>query len=99
MKALRVNHLTMDGPAPCLKLPGAFTKNKQQATLPLRPDFAGELRDWILDERLSPGDVVLPVGRDVAKHLKRDLRAAGIPVTDDQGRIFDFHAFRKCTGT
>jgi len=27
------------------------------------------------------------------------LRAAGIPVTDDQGRIFDFHAFRKCTGT
>lgn len=99
LKALRVNHMSLDGNGPFLRLPGAFTKNKQQATLPLLPDFAVELRDWIRDEGISPGGVVFPVGPDVAKHLKRDLRAAGIPVIDDQGRIFDFHALRKCTGT
>ena len=30
------------------------------------------------------------------KQFKRDLKAAGIPYRDDQGRQFDFHALRYC---
>jgi integrase len=99
LKALRVYHLSLDGDHPRLVLPGQLTKNKQAAHLPLRADFATELRDWIRVARRSREDLVFQVGRDVAKHLKRDLKAAGIPIVDEKGRVFDFHALRKCTAT
>ncbi len=99
LRSMRVSHLVLDDGDPRVTLPGTLTKNGLPAKLPLRHDFAGELRTWIEDERLSRGDVVFPVGRDVAKHLRRDMEAANIPRVDDNGRIFDFHALRKCMGT
>lgn len=99
LKSLQVHHISLNGAAPSINLPGEFTKNKRQASLPLRPELAADLNDWIRAEGLSASDKVFPVGKDLVKHLKRDLRAAGIPIFDSQGRVFDFHAFRKCTAT
>jgi integrase len=99
LRALRVCHLELDGDEPRLVLPGELTKNGRAARLPLRSGFAAELRRWIEDAGRGKGDLVFRVGRDVAKHLKRDLRAAGLPIRDEKGRVFDFHALRKCMGT
>lgn len=99
LRALKVHHLRLMGDEPSLTLPGNMTKNKEDADIPLRRDFASELLAWIEGEGMRGTDTVFPVGRDVAKHLKRDMRAAGIPIVDERGRVFDFHAFRKCTGT
>jgi hypothetical protein len=33
------------------------------------------------------------------KILKRDLRAAGMPIEDDNGRVIDVHALRHTTAT
>ena len=99
LRSMQVCHLLLKRADPKAALPGSITKNKQAANLPLRPDLASDLREWIESEGLAASDKVFPVGRDVAKHLKRDMRAAGIPVVDDRGRIFDFHALRKCTAT
>jgi integrase len=99
LRAMQVKHVILDGDDARVMLPGTLTKNGRPAKLPLRSDLASDLRAWIRDEHLTSNDPIFPVGRDVAKHLKRDLRAAGIPLVDENGRIFDFHAFRKCTAT
>jgi integrase len=31
--------------------------------------------------------------------LRNNLRLAGVREADPQGRVFDFHSFRKCTAT
>ena len=50
LAALTVADVLLEEPQPVIVLPGADAKNGQRATLPLRPDVAGELRAWI-DER------------------------------------------------
>jgi len=53
LKALRVNHLTLDGPVPCLKLPGAFTKKSSKPRFRCGPTLPGSCGTgfWTKDSR------------------------------------------------
>jgi integrase len=100
LRQLRVRHLHLDAqPSPYLDLPGQYTKNGEPAKLLLVPALAMELKEWIADMGKQEDDVVFVVPPEVVKVYKRDLKAAGIPYKDGEGRVADFHALRKTTNT
>jgi integrase len=99
LRAMRVKHLFLSGDHPHIALPGALTKNGQDAAIPLPPVLVEQLRDWT--QGMDPADAVFRVPKydELLKCLKKDLAFAGIPYRDDRGRVFDFHSLRKSLGT
>ncbi len=98
--ALQVSHLHLDAePYPYLHLPSEHTKNGERARLLLVPAFADELRQWVAETRRQPGDLLFSVRNEMVKTLKADLKAAGLPFRDEQGRVADFHALRMTADT
>lgn len=77
----------------------AYTKNGQEAVIPLRPELAADLKKHLA--------LILPLGKafpgmqrnNGAEMLVVDLKAAGIPVVDESGRILDFHSLRHTFGS
>src|SRR5262249_2144562 len=49
----------------------------------------------------AEGDLLfdVPAYSQTCKLLRKDLKKAGIPYQDANGRYCDFHAFRKCTAS
>lgn len=94
---LRVRHLCLDDATPTIRLEGQFTKNKQEAVLPLLPFLADLLRERCRD--LPKDAKVIGVSPKINVRIRKDLAAAGIPFRDDSGRYADFHALRKCCAT
>jgi integrase len=92
LESLRVQHLDLAGAM--LHLPGQFTKNGEDATLPLREDLVEDLRIWLAQTGKRPGDAVFDVPERMNKILRRDLAWAGIPYRDEHERVFDFHSLR-----
>lgn len=99
LESLEVRHLTLDGPRPCVSLPGAETKNSKAADIPLRQDLATDLKQWIEATGKTGANKVFRVPVELVKILKRDLKLAGIPYRDEHGRTFDVHALRHTTST
>jgi integrase len=101
LSVLRVCDLQLDGLALAARLPGSVTKNGRDATIPLTPELAAALREWITEAGRAGTDAVfnVPGYSSVMRAWKKDLRGAGIPYRDDRGRVFDFHSLRKCLGT
>ena len=68
----------LDGEPPTVCCLGAYTRNGEQATLPLRPDLTAALRKWmdgrLADGRLWPGRWAS--SRAAAEMIRRDLAAA-----------------------
>ncbi|HUS48406.1 MAG TPA: tyrosine-type recombinase/integrase, partial [Phycisphaerae bacterium] len=82
-----------DGPT--VTCAAAYTKNGQEAVLPLRPDLAAALSAWVGDKA---ADVPLWPGtwakKASAKMIRVDLEAAGIEYKDASDRYADFHSLR-----
>ena len=95
LRELRVNFLDLDAPLPVLEVPGRVTKNGQDATFLLRPDFVDDLREWVRTTGLKDGDRLFHVPTNYLRFFKKDLKFAGIEYRDAKGRYFDFHALRK----
>lgn len=96
-----VGDLSLEGPQPFIRLTGDRTKNSQDAVVPLSPEMAAALKDWVADTGKKPADLLfrVPNYSTVMRNWKKDLAAAGIPYQDGQGRYFDFHSLRKCLGS
>lgn len=62
----------------------AYSKNKKESTLPLRPDAAMELKQCFAGK--SPTAQAFNVPDKTAKMFRADLKAAGIPYVDESGR-------------
>jgi hypothetical protein len=75
----------------------AYAKNGQTATLPLPPDVASDLAEWVQD--MPSGSPIFPLPGRGADMLKIDLQAAGIDYRDASGLVFDFHSLRCQTAT
>jgi hypothetical protein len=73
------------------------TKNKNLATLPLRPDTAAQLRVFLVGKKRDAPVFDVPV--NTAPMIKADEADAGIPYVDEEGRYADFHALRHTTGS
>jgi site-specific recombinase XerC len=73
-----------------------YTKNGQEAELPLRRDVAARVRTWLASkpaaEPVWPGKWAAQ--RHGAEMIRIDLTAADIEAEDDRGRVVDFHALR-----
>ena len=76
---------------------GAYAKNKKLAVLPLRPDTAELIREYVQGK--MPHIQLFKLTDKTAEMLRFDLEAAGIPYTDESGKVFDFHALRHQFGT
>lgn len=100
ISALKVRNVHL-GSAPCVRLSGKETKNGKDACIPLASDLATALGSWIADTERGPDDRLFRVAGfcSLMRAWRKDLRAAGIPYRDAEGRVFDFHSLRKCLGT
>ncbi len=100
LRRLQVNHLSLEGDVPHLRLIGGHArKQKKDTVLPLLPRHAEELKKWVMETGKTATDKVFNVPEKPNKILRRDLKMAQIPYKDAEGRYFDFHSFRHCTDT
>ncbi len=93
---------------PAVTLRGIHAKNGKRATIPLRPDVADHLREWLADRRrrlsaqgkaLAADDRLVQIPAGFIRVFGRDLEAAGIPKVDERGRRLDVHAMRTTFNT
>lgn len=95
LRTLTRASFALDGAAPTVTVAAAYSKHRRADTLPLRPELAAELRNFVAG--LAPAAQVfkLPATRRFAAALfQDDLKAAGVAYVDDAGRFADFHALR-----
>ncbi len=95
LKSLTVSSFNLNN---CnVTIQAAYSKNRHQDVLPLRPDTAAELKVFLTDR--VPKVQVFKVPDKTAKMLRADLAEAGIEYVDDSGRYADFHSLRHTTGS
>ena len=75
----------------------AYSKNRRQATLPLKPETCGEIRDLVCGK--LPNARVFAMPSKPVDMLKGDLELVGIDYKDESGRVVDFHALRHTFGS
>jgi len=96
LASLTPKSLDLNGEMPTVCCLGAYTKNGDEAVLPLRLDVAAMLRDWLADrpasKRLWDGEWASR--RQGSTMIRVDLTAANIDYEDASGRVADFHALR-----
>jgi site-specific recombinase XerD len=99
LRKLKPRYFSLAGPGPAtLTLPAHVTKNRREAQLPIRREFAALLRKWL--DKMQPDDILFPVPASVplGRIMRHDLDDAGIPYRTDKG-FADFHSLRHtyCT--
>jgi len=94
--------LNLAGNPPTVAVTAAYAKNRKQDVLPLPPDIAAYLADWLATRPIRPvGSVRLWPGKwyeRAADMLRHDLAEAAIP-WELNGRRLDFHALRATYAT
>jgi integrase len=99
LRASELASLTVDGfdlEAKTVSVAAAYSKHRRNDVLPLHPCLAERLRPWLATKTgvAWRGSWHRHHCCDTARMLKRDLKRAGIPYADGQGRVVDFHALR-----
>ena len=104
--ALRWEDITFDERAPCVRLAGCFTKNGNDARVPLQGFVVQALKDMRArrskaavrrgDPVVTQTDHVFKVPRTIAEIVRKDAAFAGlIPEKSPTSKRVDFHALRK----
>jgi len=99
LRSLERGSFDLDSDQLSVTVRSGYTKNRQEATLPLRPETAQMLRPHLATRLPSAPVFSMPDARDVAAMLREDLAAAEIADRDELNRVVDFHALRHTTGT
>ena len=73
-------------------------KAAREDFIPMHPDVFKEMKEF-KPENAKPNDLVFYRGLPDCLAFNRDLKRAGIPKKDVEGRVVDFHAFRHTFGT
>ncbi len=94
---LTVADVCLDGRVPHISLSASITKNGRDDIIPLRADLVDLLRARV--EGRPAGAPLYPIPKDLIRRFHADCRRAGIPRTDDRGRVVDIHALRTTFGT
>ncbi|MEO0588364.1 MAG: tyrosine-type recombinase/integrase [Planctomycetota bacterium] len=92
LRSLHPDSFSLDSAPPHITVEAAYSKRGRDDIQPIRDDLAKRLRPWLATKLV--GKRVLALPHDTARMMRRDLRAAEIPIQDDQGRVVDFHALR-----
>ena len=94
LASLRPENFYLNSNPPVVTVKASYSKRRRNDVVPLKEDVADFLGRWI---ETKPVDAFLWPGTwkvRASVMLKRDLAAAGLPYSDQMGRVFDFHAFR-----
>ncbi len=94
LQQVEVRDIRLDDPSPKIAARAATTKNRKDAILPLHPGVAERLRAFLAGRNLDAEDKAFEALLCPRRQFKRDLKAAGIPSKDVEGRIVDFHSLR-----
>lgn len=82
------------GVPPTVTVSAVYSKRRRDAVAILRTQSATDLRSF-LATKLPDARAFCILGSDrVAKMLRVDLEAAGIPYRDEAGRVAELHALR-----
>ncbi len=93
LRSLTRASFDLEGDPPTVTVEAAYSKHRRDDTLPLRPEVAVVLRDFLRERAPATRAFHVP-NRDVMlRAYKHDLRAAGIAYKTDAGYA-DFHALR-----
>ena len=85
----------LDAKPPVVTVKAAYTKNSKLARIPLHSELVVELTNYFTTLENSNGQIWPGKWKkSAAKMIRRDLKLAGIPYTDENGDDFDFHALR-----
>ena len=76
LRSVRVVNFRLDGEAPEVTVAAAYSKNRRESRLPLRPETAALLKEYLKEK--APTDVAfaVPPKEHVAKMVKADLEDA-----------------------
>lgn len=95
LASLTPGSFDLDGNPPTVTVSAAYSKRRRRDVIPLPDWLVGDLREYLdgqpKDRRVWPGKW----HRRATKFLFADLVAAKIPLTDDHGRVVDFHSLRR----
>ena len=96
LASLTPESFRLDETTPTVTVLAAYSKHRRQDVLPLHPSLVESLRPWLAKKKAAAPVWTGPWarGKRAGKILQKDLKAAGIPYVDDQGRYADFHALR-----
>jgi len=90
-----ITRAQVDLAASCLHLNARDEKNRQGATIHIRPDLVANLREWLaVDETAEPSCKLFYVPTGMIRIFNRDLETAGIAKRDDRGQTSDVHGLR-----
>ena len=104
LASLTLKNAWLDVVPPRLSLDAGQTKNRSEAQIVLRSDLAADLRTWIV-QLTTEGNTMegrlfgIPDRRAFLRLFDADLALAGIPKTDDRGRVADVHCLRHSFAT
>ncbi len=84
--------------SPTVMVAAAHSKRRRQDVLPLRPDTAVVLGEFIKTLPAQGQLFAVPTGR-LARMMRVDLAAAGLPYKDAAGQYADFHSLRHSCGS
>jgi len=81
---------------PAITIQAGYTKNRKEATQPLRQDMAELFMQWQQENNFKSTDKVFNSfnKNKAGAILKQDLETAGIAYQDESGRFADFHSLR-----
>jgi len=106
LASLTPKSFRLDGSRATVRCLAGYTKNGEEAVLPLRSEVAAMVRDWLANkpanERLWPGEwasqrhgaEMIRIAPASPRLRRADLTAADVDYEDDTGRVADFHALR-----
>jgi hypothetical protein len=94
VRSLVWGDLHLDEVQPYVLVRESTTKDKDKRAVPLHRDLAALLRE-MRPAHATPTTSVFFGRFPTYESLRADLEKAGIPHTDDLGRVVHFHAFRK----
>ncbi len=97
-RAMERNDIQIQGETASIKLRASTTKNRKQTVIALRPEVREAIAS-LLEQ--TPGRVTKVFAPLLPKMDKwrSDLKAAGIPYIDGEGRRADFHSLRYTLAT
>ncbi len=76
-----------------------YSKNRKEATLPLRKRTAAILQYYLSNKLPKAKAIKMPRVKNLAKMLRKDLKRVDINRKDKDGKIIDFHSLRHSFAT
>jgi integrase len=95
LRSLTRASFRLGGDTRTVTVEAAYSKHRREDTLPLRPELAEALQEFLTDKLPATQAFRIPVDRKkAARMFRRDVEAAGLAYRDEDGLVADFHALR-----